>query len=102
MFGFGYDLCSTTVLAQLASLQSAIICVLCGVCPFDHSFFLAYWFSLSSRFKFYFDFDFSTSSCLFILSFSFGYYAVFSVSVATCIAYRVYLTPTCADLFFYS
>ena len=85
------------------SAQSLVVCLLCML------LFLGwiYYFSLSSLFNFLdFDFDFSTSSCLFILSISSGYYyAVFSGSAATCTAYRMTYVPhtyarACADLTF--
>ena len=44
--------------------------------------------------------DYSTSRCFFILYFSCGDYAAFSVYVATCTAYRMYLISTCMDLTF--
>ena len=68
------------------------------------SCFPAVSFSLSSLFDFWFRFRFRFFDVelffFFILSFSCGYYAVLSVSVATCTAYRMYLIRTCADLTF--
>ncbi|CAN0514622.1 unnamed protein product, partial [Laminaria digitata] len=90
-----------SVLHPLALLASLQICVNLRIlwCVFFLAFLLVF-FPLSSPFDFEFDSIFRRR-VVFILSFSCGYYAVCSVSVATRTADRMYLIRTCADLTFY-
>ena len=97
--------------------ESAFSKICAFSCVFSLSFFLAFsldlnFFSLSYPFWFLiFSISisiFDVEVVFFILSYEYFFwvvpgmpYAVFSVSVATCTAYPMYLVRTCADLTFY-
>ena len=81
------------------NLRKSAYSLVCFISCFPACFFFSlfpFWFWFRFRFRF-FDVELFF---FFILSFSCGYYAVLSVSVATCTAYRMYLIRTCADLTF--
>ena len=81
------------------NLRKSAYSLVCFISCFPACFFFSlfpFWFWFRFRYRF-FDVELFF---FFILSFSCGYYAVLSVSVATCTAYRMYLIRTCADLTF--